>query len=377
MAQEQTYHTPTATRARRRYLVPLVSLIAVLATGAVVQWLSAVLIPVVLALFVTLAVLPLDKGIAARLPYRLAPLGRVAVMLLLLLVLTAFLGGLTYCVGQIAAQLPTLQGGLDAVIPAPEATGPWATVVDTIRDMARGQAGSIMGRVVDIATTLAQTVAGAMGTALAGMVLVLFLILLALSEAETWEAKLDTIITRGTAPGTPGASWRDVTQTLGSALQRFIVTRAAVGVLSAAVYTAWLAPFGVELLMVWAILTFLMNFIPNIGALVSGVFPTLYAFATLDVTTALIIGVGLIVIEQVIGNWVDPRLQGNQIALSPLVILIAVVFWSFLWGAAGAFLGTPMTLAIMIICNALPALRPLALFLSNQSSHGDLDRALA
>jgi AI-2 transport protein TqsA len=84
----------------------------------------------------------------------------------------------------------------------------------------------------------------------------------------------------------------------------------------------------------------------------------------------------LIVIEQVIGNWIDPRMQGNQVALSPLVILIAVVFWGWLWGVAGAFLGTPMTLAIMILCNHVAVLRPIAVLLSNQGGAKDLDEVL-
>jgi AI-2 transport protein TqsA len=91
----------------------------------------------------------------------------------------------------------------------------------------------------------------------------------------------------------------------------------------------------------------------------------------------MLVGAGLIVIEQVIGNWVDPRMQGNQVALSPLVILIAVVFWGWLWGVAGAFLGTPMTLAIMIVSNAIPPLRPVALLLSNQKRPEDLDAVLS
>jgi AI-2 transport protein TqsA len=351
---------------RARIALGLLAVVAILLAGWALRGMAAVVIPLILAIFVTLATLPLDRLIAGRMPKGLGWLGRAAVMLVLLLILGAFIGGLAYCVGRIATELPNLPQGLGGLLPGEDATG----LAGTVRDMLEGRGEMFLSRVIGTATSLAQAVASAMGVVFVGLFLVLFLVLLALSEAETWEAKFDALPPRG------AGGWRRAAGTLGAALRRFIVTRAAVGVISATAYSLWLLPFGLELILVWAILTFLMNFIPNIGAVISGVFPTVYAFLTLDLGTALVIGAGLTLIEQVIGNWVDPRMQGNQVALSPLVILVAVVFWSWVWGVAGAFLGTPMTLAIMILCNAVAGLRPVALILSNQPSPEDLDRAL-
>jgi AI-2 transport protein TqsA len=356
---------------QRTYALGLVAAILTLVAFAALRALAPVAIPVVVAIFVTLAVLPLDRALAARLPDRLAWLGRAAVMLLLLAFLTLFLGGLAFSVTEIATNLPDVSQRIGQILPPPSADGPLANALATLRETLNGQASTLTDRFIETATSLAQGIAGAMGGALAAMVLVLFLILLALSEAPVWEGKLDTL-----ASGSH-RTWREVTQSLGAALRRFIATRAVVGVVSTVAYTLWLLPFGLDLLLVWAILVFLMNFIPNVGAVISGVFPTVYAFLTLDPATALLIGAGLIVIEQVIGNWIDPRLLGNRVALSPLVILIAVVFWGWLWGVAGAFLGTPMTLTIMILCNAVTPLKPVALLLSNRSTQEGLDEALA
>lgn len=363
---------PDTARTRARTLaVSLVVAILVLLAGWALKAMASVVIPVVLAVFTTLVVLPLDRALADRLPGTLSWLGRAAVMALLLLVLVVFMGGLAYSVTQIAAALPDMSVGIDGVLPEADGEGPWAMLRSGISGIVEGQATLLTSRLVDTMTSLAQSMASATGVVFAGMFLVLFLILLALSEAATWEAKLDSL-----SAGTHG-SWRDVTATLGATLRRFIVTRAAVGVISALAYTLWLWPFGLDLLVVWAVLTFLMVFIPNLGAVVSGIFPTLYAVFTMDFATAMVIGAGLIVIEQVIGNWVDPRMQGSQVALSPLVILVAVVFWGWLWGVAGAFLGTPMTLAIMVLCNAIVPLRPVALLLSNQGRAEDLDAVLS
>jgi AI-2 transport protein TqsA len=134
----------------------------------------------------------------------------------------------------------------------------------------------------------------------------------------------------------------------------------------------WLYLFDVRLLPVWAILTLLLSFIPNLGSVLSGVLPTLYALVTKDFQTALLIGAGLFAIEQVVGNFIDPRLQGRQIAISPLVVLAAILIWGWIWGVAGALLAVPMTIAIMVACAQVPALRPLALILSDQTEEDEL-----
>lgn len=375
MSGASGFGAPSEERAGRgRLAVGVLAAILVLLLGGVLRAMTTVAIPVILAIFVTLAVLPLDRAVAGRFPRGFRWLGRAAVILLLLLLLGAFIGGLAYCVMRIATDMQNVSGSFADLLPEPGDSGQnggllsgvWSDIGQMIRD--RGD--SITGRLIGVVTDLAQTIANAMGVVLAGMLFVLFLVLLALTEMPLWERKLDNL------SGGAAGSWRDVTETMGRALRRFFMTRAAVGVISAAIYSAWLMVFGLDLVVVWAILTFLMNFIPNLGAVISGVLPTLYAFFTLDVGTALLIGAGLIAIEQVIGSWIDPRLQGHQIALSPTVILTAVLFWSWLWGVAGAFLGTPMTLTIMILCNHVAASRPIALMLSNQKDARDLDEAL-
>ena len=82
---------------------------------------------------------------------------------------------------------------------------------------------------------------------------------------------------------------------------------------------------------------------------------------------------GIFVIEQTVGNFIDPRLMGRQIVLSPLVILASLLFWGWLWGVAGAFLATPLTLSLLVACHEVAPLRPIALLLSNQPDHASLD----
>ncbi len=76
---------------------------------------------------------------------------------------------------------------------------------------------------------------------------------------------------------------------------------------------------------------------------------------------------GLLVIEQVMGNFIGPRLEGKQLAISPLVIISSLLLWSWLWGAAGTVLAVPMTVLIAIALSHIDALRPFAFVLSDKS----------
>jgi AI-2 transport protein TqsA len=230
-------------------------------------------------------------------------------------------------------------------------------------------AGSWM---VNAASGLAATIAGMVGTFVAATVIIVFMVLLVLSESSLWTQKLGAIW-----PGRGQDEWRATFDALSRKLRGFLLMRAAMGALSAMLYAGWLMLFGVDLLVVWAMLTFLLSFIPNLGSVISGVLPALYILATGDLGTALLVGTGLFVIEQVIGNFVDPRLQGRQIAISPLVVLVAILVWGWIWGIAGALLAVPMTTALMVGFAHVPALRPIALLLSDQPDEDRLMEAMA
>lgn len=82
---------------------------------------------------------------------------------------------------------------------------------------------------------------------------------------------------------------------------------------------------------------------------------------------------GLLMIEQIMGNYVDPRLLGRRLAISPLMILISLLVWSWIWGIAGAVLAVPMTVLLIVTFVRVPPLRPIALLLSNDLDMRRLD----
>lgn len=122
---------------------------------------------------------------------------------------------------------------------------------------------------------------------------------------------------------------------------------------------AWL---DVEFAFTWGLLAFLLNFIPTIGSIVASIPPVLMALVqhSPEIWPAVLTALVLLVIQMGLGNFVAPKIYGDRLNLSPVVILLFLVFWSWLWGIVGALLAVPIAAAIQITLAQLPPLAPLA-----------------
>ena len=122
---------------------------------------------------------------------------------------------------------------------------------------------------------------------------------------------------------------------------------------------------GLDFAAFWALLIFFLNYIPNIGAIVATAFPSALALLQfqswwpfLEVTS------GIVAVQFLVGNFLEPRLLGKSLNLSPLVILIALGVWGAIWGVLGMFLSVPITVMMMIIFAHFDSTRPIAVLLS-------------
>ncbi len=126
---------------------------------------------------------------------------------------------------------------------------------------------------------------------------------------------------------------------------------------------------GLDFAEFWALLIFFLNYIPNIGAILATVFPALLAVIQFgDLPPFLEITIGLCVVQFIVGNFLEPRLMGYSLNLSPLVILIALVVWGALWGVIGMFLSVPITVTMMIIFSHFEKTRGIAILLSRDGT---------
>lgn len=147
-----------------------------------------------------------------------------------------------------------------------------------------------------------------------------------------------------------------------------VLTSAATGLLSYLV----LSLVGVDFASFWAVLIFLLNFIPTIGSIIATLFPSVLTLIQFDTMGPFVVTISVLTTLQFcIGSLLEPRLMGQRLNLSPIVILLSLGLWGTLWGIPGMFLCVPITVIIMIICSYFPASRPIAVLLSGNGQIAD------
>lgn len=150
---------------------------------------------------------------------------------------------------------------------------------------------------------------------------------------------------------------------VGSYIALKTVVSLTTGVLS---YIALLF-IGVDAPVFWAFLIFILNFIPTIGSLIATTFPTFFALLQFGELTPAILVLGIVgVIQLIVGNLVEPKLMGNTLNISPLVVFIALAVGGVIWGITGMLLSVPITVVLIIIMSEFPETRSIAILLSQK-----------
>ena len=108
--------------------------------------------------------------------------------------------------------------------------------------------------------------------------------------------------------------------------------------------------FGIEFAALWAFLAFLFEYVPTIGSVLAVVPPVAYALVQFDTLARPLAALGVLTLAQLfLGNYVDPRIEGRLLSLSPVVVLLSIVFWAWMWGAPGSLLGVPIVVAVTVV----------------------------
>jgi len=131
-------------------------------------------------------------------------------------------------------------------------------------------------------------------------------------------------------------------------------------------YLASLAT-GLDFAILWGVLAFVLNFIPSIGSIVITILTIIMALLQFFPNWPNILYVAILMtsIQMVLGNILDPRIQGVQLNLSPFIILVSLSLWGYIWGIAGMFLAVPMTSIIQIACANIKGLKPIAVMVGS------------
>ncbi|MDC7245506.1 MAG: AI-2E family transporter [Sphaerochaetaceae bacterium] len=154
-------------------------------------------------------------------------------------------------------------------------------------------------------------------------------------------------------------------------ISRYLLLKALISAVTGILFYLACLATGLDFALVWGVLAFIFNFIPSIGSIIITSLTVVLALLQFFPSWANIIYVAILMIsiQMVLGNILDPRIQGIQLNLSPIVILVSLTLWGFLWGIAGMFLAVPITSILQIVCANVKSLKPFAVLIGSGRSY--------
>ena len=158
-------------------------------------------------------------------------------------------------------------------------------------------------------------------------------------------------------------------------LERYLWIQTVLGLVIAAASWLVMVLIGLDNAFFWAFLVFILNYIPIIGSVAAVILPALFAVLQFDGwNQALILLAALLVISFFVGNVLLPRMQGDSLNMDPLVVLLSLAFWGAIWGLTGMFLSTPLTILVMVVLAQFDGSRWIAILLSADGDPQSLGR---
>ncbi len=130
----------------------------------------------------------------------------------------------------------------------------------------------------------------------------------------------------------------------------------------------WL--LGIKFAVLWGFLAFMLNYIPYIGSLAAVVFPIILSLLQFPHSyIPLFTAISLTVIQMFMGSYLDPEMMGNRFNLSPILIIVSLFFWSYVWGIVGAFIAVPITAIVKIVLMNIEPMKPIAILMSKKAEN--------
>ena len=326
----------------------LLTVIAVIAVVAALQWSYEVTMPLVVAVFVIAAAWPIKPWLEQVLPTSLSYVGTV---LALFLIMAGFFMVIYLAMAEVAQTFVQNQEQFRSLF---ETYAAWA---DKRGLPVPGGSGGYQ-RLVAIAQIVfwdAYAVVGYLG-------LVAILVIMGLPEVPTMAQKF-----REQLHASENRELVDTTDKIAGKFRQYIGVTVLTSLITGVASALWAFAVGLDLALIWGVLNFLLNFIPVIGNVIGIIPPTLYAFIEFEGwTMPVVVFVGFAVLQITISNVIYPMLQGRGMAMPPVAIIVALLFWSWIWGVAGALLAVPLTAALIIVCQHFKSTEWLAKLLARE-----------
>lgn len=314
---------------------------------------QAFFLPLLMALFLTVLCLPpLSWLRRLGLPEWAAVALVISGAVLSVLAVVVLVGGTVQSFYQ---ELPTYRARLDDIV---------QSGLSWLQSQGIDISAEDLSEKIDTGAILDLTGSTATGivSAFSNVVLVLLLMAFMLFEASRAPRKLRRAL------GKPDADL-DYLARGAADVQRFLAIKTAMSLLNAAVAIGICVALGVDFPLLWGLFAFLFNYVPNIGSVLAAIPPFLLALVEHGPARAALLAALYLVLDVLSGNVLEPKIMGKRLGLSPLVVMLSLVFWGWMWGPVGMVLSVPLTSMVKIMLEHTQDLRWLAIVLSSDDDH--------
>lgn len=328
--------------------------LSIIATGVVVAGLSyfkEALIQFALAMLLYIGIDGMARWLDRTVPF----MPRLLALPIAIVLVLAGVGWLGWFMvdnaGEFTGDFDAYAGRLDALV----AQG-WAQLG------VPGQPVTVSGLLAnaDVGALMGQIARGVQGVAADALFILIYLGFI-FAAAANFSGKLDRIFREPAHR----AQARSVMSEMRTAMEKYLWVTTLLGAVTSAFIYAALYFLELPNPLFWSVLIFLLSFIPTIGPLLATALPTLFALVSFDTLYPVAGVLGAVGVSQfIVGNFLQPRITGDSLNLSALVILLALAMWGALWGIAGAFLAAPLTVLVMTLLSQFDGLRWIAILLS-------------
>jgi predicted PurR-regulated permease PerM len=203
---------------------------------------------------------------------------------------------------------------------------------------------------------------GEIGSFVTLMITVFVFLIFIILEAETLPKRVAAAY-----PNEINTHLKEMIADMSEGVYRYVRVKTVVSFGTAWITAIVLFSFGVPGWFLWSALTFILNYVPLIGGLIATLPPCILAVLLLDPTVAIALIIILIVNQQIWGQFIENKMFGTSLDISPIVILLVTVFWFWLWGIMGMVLAIPMAVIAKIILSNIPETRPISILLSEKA----------
>jgi AI-2 transport protein TqsA len=319
-----------------------VGIIAVILLAAAARQASTVFAPLALALFIIAIVWPLQNRLKAKMPKLLALAVTIVVTIV---VCSAFASLAAWGFGRVGRSLTADAARYEALY---ESTMIWLEGHGV-------SVAALWAQHFNVRWVLSAThqVAGRVTSMLSFCLIAVVYVVLGLLEVEDIRRRIELLDNREVA-----RLLLDGSTATAARFRKYLLVRTQMSATTGLLVGVFAWITGLQFAMEWGVIAFTLNYIPFIGPFVATLFPTLLAMAQFDSWQAVLgVFVCLNVIQFVVGSYIEPRVAGHMLSISPLVVLFSIFFWTFLWGIFGTFIGVPIALAILTFCDQNPTSR--------------------